>query len=90
MPLLRPPGDRAAARAKVAEYRRLVSTCCVRAQAQCLVARIGLIAPAARVAAQRREVAGRLERQLQQERKAQWMASLAGPGWARRGHCHGL
>jgi hypothetical protein len=76
--------------AKVAEYRRLVSTCCVRAQAQCLVARIGLISPAARVAAQRREVAGRLERQLQQERKAQWMASLAGPGWARRGNCHGL
>ena len=36
------------------------------------------------MAAQRREVAGRLERELREERQAQWMASLRGPGWARR------
>ena len=46
------------------------------------------ISPEARFAAQRREVAGRLERELREERQAQWMASLRGPGWARRGRCH--
>ena len=25
-----------------------------------------------------------------EERQAQWMASLRGPGWARRGRCHGF
>ena len=52
--------------------------------------RIGVISPEARVAAQRREVAGRLERELREERQAQWMASLRVPGWARRGRCHGF
>ena len=72
------------------QYRRLLSACIVRAQAQCLISRIGVISPEARVAAQRREVAGRLERELREERQAQWMASLLGPGlaWARRGRCH--
>ena len=70
------------------QYRRLLSACIVRAQAQCLISRIGVISPEARVAAQRREVAGRLERELREERQAQWMASLRGPGWARRGRCH--
>ena len=55
-----------------------------------LISRIGVISPEARVAAQRREVAGRLERELREERQAQWMASLRGPGWARRGRCHGF
>ena len=72
------------------QYRRLLSSCIVRAQAQCLISRIGVISPEARVAAQRREVAGRLERELREERQAQWMASLRGPGWARRGRCHGF
>ena len=44
------------------QYRRLLSSCIVRAQAQCLISRIGVISPEARVAAQRREVTGRLER----------------------------
>ena len=70
------------------QYRRLLSTCIVRAQAQCLISRVGVISPEARQAAQRREVTGRLERQLREERAAQWMASLRGPGWARRGRCH--
>ena len=67
-----------------------MSTCVVRAQAQCLVSRVGLITPAARDAARRREVVGRLERELRQERRAVWMANLQGPGWARRGNCHTL
>ena len=72
------------------QYRRLLSSCIVRAQAQCLISRVGVIAPQAREAAQRREVAGRMERALREERRAQWMASLRGPGWARRGRCHGI
>ena len=74
----------------VGQYRRLISTCAVRAQAMCLLARVGLITPAARDAARRRQVAMRLEGQMREERRAQWMASLQGPGWARRGRCHGL
>ena len=70
------------------QYRRLLSTCIVRAQAKCLISRVGVISPEARQAALRREVTGRLEKQLREERAAQWMASLRGPGWARRGRCH--
>ena len=46
-------------------------------------ARVGLISPAARDAARRRQVAMRMEAQMKEERRAQWMASLQGPGWAR-------
>ena len=74
----------------VSQYRRLLSTTIVRAQAQCLISRIGVIAPQARDAAKRREAAGRMERQMREERRANWMASLAGPGSARRGRCHTL
>ena len=74
----------------VGQYCRLISTCAVRAQAMCTLARVGLISPAAREAARRRQVAMRMEAQMKEERKAQWMASLRGPGWARRGRCHGV
>ena len=53
-----------------------------------LISRVGVISPQAREAAKRREVAGRVERQLREERRAQWMATVRGPGWARRGRCH--
>ena len=66
----------------VGQYRRLVSTCAVRAQAMCTLARVGPITPAARDAARRRQVAMRMEAQMKEERRAQWMASLQGPGWA--------
>ena len=74
----------------VGQYRREISTCIVRAQALCLLSRIGQISPAARAAAQRRAGAARLERQRREERRAQWAASLQGPGWARRGESHTL
>ena len=54
----------------------------------CMLTRVGLITPAAREAAGRRELAMRREEEMRRERRAQWMASLAGPGWARRGNCH--
>ena len=72
----------------VAQYRRLVSTCVVRAHAQCLLSRVSAISGAARGAAERRAVTSSLEEKLVEEREAQWMASLSGPGWARRGRCH--
>ena len=74
----------------VGRYRRLVSTSAVRAAAMCTLARVGEITPAARAAAGRRQVAMRLETEMRQEAKAQWMAGLQGPGWARRGRSHGL
>ena len=74
----------------ISQYRRRVSSCVVRSNAQCLISRVGVISPAARGAAQRREAQGRVERQWREERKAQWMASLRGPGWARSGRCHSL
>ena len=52
----------------VSQYRRSLSTCIVRAQAQCLISRLGVISPRAREAAQKRKVAGRLERQLKEDR----------------------
>ena len=52
------------------------------------MSRVSAISGAARGAAQRREVTGRMERRLEEEREAQRMASsLNGPGWARRGRC---
>ena len=68
----------------VSQCRRLLSTTIVKAQAQCLLSRIGVITPQAGDAARRREVAGRMERQMREERRANWMASLAGLGSARR------
>ena len=73
----------------VGQYRWLLSVTAVRAQAMCLLARVGLITPAAKEAAARRTVAMRMEEEkMRRDRRAQWMASLAGPGWARRGGCH--
>ena len=74
----------------VSQYRRMISTCCVRAQAMCMLGRVGVISGAARAAAKRREGAVRLERQLRQEQRAVWMASIHGMGWAKRGNCHTL
>ena len=48
----------------ISQYRRLVSTCMVRAPAQCLISRVGITTPAAQGAARRREGAKRVERQL--------------------------
>ena len=73
----------------VGRYRRLVSTSAVRAGAMCTLSRVGEISPAARAAAGRRQVSMRLEREMRDEARAQWMAGLEGPGWARRGRCHG-
>jgi hypothetical protein len=49
---------------------QLASTA-LRAQAMCLLARVGLITPAAKEAAERRQVAMRLQEELRRERKAQ-------------------
>ena len=74
----------------VGRYRHHVSTSAVRAAAMCTLARVGEITPAARAAAGTRQVAMRLESEMRDEAKAQWMTGLQGPGWARRGRSHGL
>ena len=45
-----------------------------------LLARVGLVTPAAKEAAGRRELAMRIAEVLKRERRAQWMASLGGQG----------
>ena len=57
----------------VGQYRRLLSTTAVRAQAMCLLARVGLVTPAAKEAAGRRELAMRLSEAMNRERMAQWI-----------------
>ena len=74
----------------VGQHRRVISTCAVRAAAMCTLARVAKISPAAKAAAGRRQVAMRLEREMIEDNRAQWMAGLQSPGWARRGRCHGL
>ena len=49
------------------QYRRLLSTTVVRAQAQCLISGVGLISPEA---AKRLDVAGRMESELKEDRRA--------------------
>ena len=51
------------------QYRRLLSTTAVRAQAMCLLARVGLVTPAAKEAAGRRELAMRLSEAMKRERR---------------------
>ena len=53
--------------------------------AMCLLARVGWITPAAKEAAARRMMAMRMEEEMRRDGGAPWMASLAGPGWAKRG-----
>ena len=72
----------------VGQYRRLLSVTAVRAQAMCLLARVGLITPAAKEAAARRTVAMQMEEEMRRDRRVQWITSLAGPGSARRGGRH--
>ena len=42
---------------------------------------VGLITPAAREAARRRQVTMKMEEQMKEERRAQWMASLRPGSW---------
>ena len=69
----------------VGQYCRLLSVTAVRAQTMCLLARVRLITPAAKEAAARRMMAMRMEEEMRRDGGAPWMASLAGPGWAKRG-----
>merc|ERR1711978_558341 len=52
----------------VGQYRWLLSITAVRAQAMCLLARVGLITPAAREAAARRAVTMRMEEEMRRGR----------------------
>ena len=61
----------------ILQYRTLLSTCIVRAPAQCLISRLGVISPQAREAARWREVEGEEKGQL--DGKPAW--ARIGEGW---------
>ena len=57
----------------------MVNSCVVRSQAQCLLSWVGISMPEARAEAGRREMVGRLERQLKKEGRS-LPEGQAGPG----------
>ena len=69
----------------LSHYRRVVSTVAVRAQATCLLTRIGHLSGAARDAAQRRNLAVRRETALRAESRAFYQAHVRGRGFHRLG-----
>ena len=71
----------------LSHYRRLISTAAVRAQATCLLARLGHLGSAAREAAGagHRNVAVRWESALREEARAYFQAHVSGRGLHRSG-----
>ena len=62
----------------LSHYRRVLSTTVVRAQASCLLSRMGHLGPAARQAASRRNMAVRKEAALREETRAYFQAHVRG------------
>ena len=69
----------------LSHYRRVLSTTAVRAQATCLLTRMGHLGVAAREAAQRRNLAVRQEAALRNETRAFFQAHIRGRGFHRIG-----
>ena len=67
------------------QTRRRLSCTFVRAQALCLLARLGQLGPGARMAADRRKEAKRLETVRRREAQAHWLAHVRGRGLGRSG-----
>ena len=65
--------------------RRRLSCTFVRAQALCLLARLGQLGPGARMAADRRKEAKRVETVRRREAQAHWLAHVRGRGLGRSG-----
>ena len=64
------------------QLRRQLSCTFVRAQALCLLARLGQLGPGARSAADRRADALRAETNRRREAQAHWQAHIRGGAWA--------
>ena len=69
----------------ISQIRRRLSCTSVRAQALCLLSRIGQLGPGARAAADRRGDALRAETARRREAQAQWQAHIKGRGLGRVG-----
>ena len=67
------------------QIRRTLSCTFVRAQALCLLSRLGQLGPGAKSAADRRVVAQRAELARRREAQAHWLANIKGRGLGRVG-----
>ena len=69
----------------IGSVRRKLSCTFIRAQALCLLSRIGQLGPGARAAAKRREDAMRADTARRREAQAHWQAHIKGRGLGRVG-----
>ena len=69
----------------VGQIRRALSTTAVRAQAQCLVARLNCVGPGFSQAAKRRKWMANEEERMRRDRLAQWIGRERGQNLVRRG-----
>ena len=69
----------------IGSIRRRLSCTFIRAQALCLLSRIGQLGPGAKAAAQRREDAMRADTARRREAQAHWQAHIKGRGLGRVG-----
>ena len=67
------------------QVRRTLSTTAVRAQAACLLSRLGVLGEGHVMASRRRQWARREEVRMRDERRAQWVAQVRQRGVVRRG-----
>ena len=69
----------------IGSIRRVLSCCFFRAQALCLVSRLGQVGVLARAAAERRMTALRAEHTRREEQRSNWLANVRGRGLSRVG-----
>ena len=69
----------------IGQIRRRLSCSFVRAQALCLLSRIGQLGPGASLAAERRGISKRAETTRRREAQAHWLAHIRGRGLGRAG-----
>ena len=68
------------------QIRRTLSTSILKANANCLLARVGLVGEGAESAGKRRRWASQEEEKMRREREAWWLATKMGKNIVRRGH----
>ena len=67
------------------QIRRMLSTTCVRAQAQCLLMRMNYVGEGVGMAVKRRQFAAIEEASMKRERMAQWVGRVRGHNILNRG-----
>ena len=67
----------------MSQFRRVLSTSSVRAQAQTLVSRLQVMGDRGRNAARRRDMVGKENRRLEEEMRSQWQAYVRSLGVSR-------